>query len=110
MTIQRVNNDAVWQQIRTLFLGSAVLFLANIYFGFVNAIPDSIPRWQALVHTHSGTLGWVTLSVIGLAIWILLLEAFFPPFIANWSNRCTLTFRFRVELIISCYNFDLGRV
>lgn len=68
--MRRVKNEAVWEHIRVLFIGSAILFLANIYFGFDNALPDSIPRWQSLVHTHAGTLGWVTLSVIGLAIWI----------------------------------------
>jgi hypothetical protein len=68
--MQRVKNEEVWEHIRILFIGSALLFLANIYFGFDNALPDSIPRWQSLVHTHSGTLGWVTLSVVGLAIWI----------------------------------------
>jgi hypothetical protein len=68
--MQRVKNEDVWEHIRFLFIGSAILFLANIYFGFDNALPDSIPRWQSLVHTHAGTLGWVTLSVVGLAIWI----------------------------------------
>jgi hypothetical protein len=68
--MHRVKNENVWNQIRMLFIGSSILFLANIYFGFDNALPDSIPRWQTLVHTHAGTLGWVTLSVIGLAIWI----------------------------------------
>jgi len=29
-----VKNNAVWNQIRILFLGSATLFLTNIYFGF----------------------------------------------------------------------------
>ncbi len=66
----RVKNEDVWEYIRILFIGSALLFLANIYFGFDNALPDGIPRWQSLVHTHAGTLGWVTLSVVGLAIWI----------------------------------------
>jgi hypothetical protein len=46
--------------------------LANIYFGFDNALSVSgIPRWQSIVHTHAGTLGWVTLSVIAIAIWLL---------------------------------------
>jgi hypothetical protein len=66
----RVKNEDVWEQIRILFIGSAILFLANIYFGFDNALPDAISRWESLVHTHAGTLGWVTLSAVGLAIWI----------------------------------------
>ncbi len=66
----RVKNEAVWGQIRYLLLGSAALFLANIYYGFDNALTlGTIPRWQTLVHVHAGTLGWVTLSMIALAVW-----------------------------------------
>lgn len=68
--MQRVKNEDVWEHIRMLFIGSAILFLANIYFGFDNALPSAIPRWQSLIHTHAGTLGWVTLSAVGIAIWI----------------------------------------
>ncbi|MGD2159154.1 MAG: hypothetical protein PVG32_19915, partial [Anaerolineales bacterium] len=66
----RVKNETVWQGIRVLFLASALLYLANIAFGFDNALTNEmIPRWQILVHAHAGTLGWVTLSAIGLAFW-----------------------------------------
>ena len=66
----RIKNDQLWKQTRYLFLASAVLFLANIIFGFDNALSvGTIPRWQELVHVHAGTLGWVTLSILGLAIW-----------------------------------------
>lgn len=69
--MERVKNEQVWRQIRILFLASIALFLVNIYFGFDNALREgAIPRWQILTHLHAGTLGWVTLSVIGLAIWI----------------------------------------
>jgi hypothetical protein len=72
MNIPRVKNKAVWHQIKIFFLGSAFLFLANIYFGFDNSLnTEFIPRWQTLVHVHSGALGWVTLSVIAIAIWLL---------------------------------------
>ena len=30
---------------------------------------SGIPRWQSQFHSHAGTLGWVTLSVIAFAIW-----------------------------------------
>lgn len=67
----QVRNREVWNQIRVLFIGSAVLFLINIYFGFDNALTAGIlPRWQALIHLHAGSIGWITLSLIGLAIWI----------------------------------------
>lgn len=68
----RVKNDAIWRLLRILFLWSALLFLINIYFGFDNALtPEFIPRWQSLIHLHSGSIGWITLSVIGIAIWVL---------------------------------------
>lgn len=69
--INRVQNDAVWGVLRTLFMGSALLFLINIYFGFDNGLTTGeIPRWQSLIHLHAGSIGWITLSLIGLAIWI----------------------------------------
>lgn len=69
--MERVKNEQVWRQIRTLFMGSIILFLVNIYFGFDNALTKGIiPRWQVLTHLHAGTLGWITLSIIGLAIWV----------------------------------------
>ncbi len=75
--VLRVANAAIWRQIKLQFLGSALLFLVNIYFGFDNALrfvegvtPGFIPRWQILTHLHAGTIGWITLSVIGLAIWV----------------------------------------
>ena len=67
----QVRNREVWNQIRILFMGSAVLFLINIYFGFDNVVTSGVlPRSQALTHLHAGSLGWITLSLIGLAIWI----------------------------------------
>ncbi len=67
----QVRNRKVWNQVRILFMGSAVLFLINIYFGFDNALTTGIlPRAQALIHLHAGSIGWITLSLIGLAIWI----------------------------------------
>lgn len=65
-----VKNQTVWKQTRILLLGSALLFLINIALGFDNVITAELPRWQTLVHLHSGTLGWVTLSMFTLAIWI----------------------------------------
>lgn len=66
-----VKNESIWGQIRVLFIASALLFLANIYFGFDNSLStEIIPRWQILVHAHAGTLGWVTLSALGFMLWV----------------------------------------
>jgi hypothetical protein len=47
------------------------VFLVNITLGFANVVTaGEIPRWQVLTHLHAGTLGWLTLSAIGFAIWL----------------------------------------
>lgn len=68
---ERVANDAVWRQTRRLFLASTLFFVVTIVLGFWNALlAGPIPRWRGLAHLHSGTVGWITLSLIGLAIWL----------------------------------------
>lgn len=71
MGITRVRSRAVCGHLRVLFTGAALLFLLNIWFGFDNALTDgTIPRWQALLHLHAGSIGWITLSAIGVGIWL----------------------------------------
>jgi hypothetical protein len=72
MYLQRVKNDSVWQSLKILFMGSLLIFLINIYFGFDNSLTvGDIDRWQRLIHLHSGSIGWITLSAIGIAIWLV---------------------------------------
>ena len=71
MNLQRVKNESVWQSLKILFIGSLLIFLINIYFGFDNSLTvGEIDRWQSLIHLHAGSVGWITLSAIGIAIWI----------------------------------------
>lgn len=66
-----ITNDAIWSHTRSIFLVAALFFLVNISLGFDNALASGpIPRWQILTHLHAAALGWITLSVIGLAIWL----------------------------------------
>ncbi|MFB6310652.1 MAG: hypothetical protein ABEH64_05645, partial [Salinirussus sp.] len=66
-----VNNEAVWRVTKQAFLASALIFLVTILLGFLNILTTGqLPRWQVLVHLHSGTLGWITLSMIGAAVWL----------------------------------------
>lgn len=68
----QVRSAVVRRQLRIVFIGSALLFLINIYFGFANALTTgAIERNQILVHLHAGSVGWITLSAIGLAIWLV---------------------------------------
>lgn len=69
--VRRVADGGVWQLTRRLFFASSLLFLVNIGLGFMNAVTTGpIPRWQFLTHLHSGTLGWIILSAITVAIWL----------------------------------------
>lgn len=71
MYLSRVRNDSVWQSLKLLFLGALTIFLINNLFGFDNALKTAaIPRWQILIHLHAGSVGWITLSAIGIAIWV----------------------------------------
>lgn len=89
MELQPVRNRTVWNQVRIIFLGAAILFLINNYFGFDNALTvGDIPRGQLLIHLHAGSIGWITLSAIGLAIWLL-----------TGQREVTQTYEGRVRLL-----------
>ena len=69
--MERVRNAEVWNQIRIILLGSATLFLINIFFGFDNAVTTGVlPRSQTLLHLHAGSIGWITLSQLAIAFWV----------------------------------------
>lgn len=68
----QVRSAVVRRQLRVVFIGSALLFLINIAFGFANALTTGgIDRNQILVHLHAGSIGWITLSAIGFAVWVV---------------------------------------
>lgn len=72
METPTIKNEVIWRGLRALFLGALVLFLINIFFGFDNSFAaGDLPRWQLLIHLHAGSIGWISLSAIGLAIWVL---------------------------------------
>ena len=69
--MERVRNTEVWNAIRIILLGSATLFLINIFFGFDNAVTTGVlPRSQSLIHLHAGSIGWITLSQLAIAFWV----------------------------------------
>jgi hypothetical protein len=71
MYLPRVRSDSVWQSLKVVFLGALLIFLINNWFGFDNALTaGAIDRWQILIHLHAGSVGWITLSAIGIAIWL----------------------------------------
>jgi hypothetical protein len=67
----RVANDEIWRETKLIFVTSALIFLVTIALGFLNVFTaGALPRWQLLVHLHSGALGWVTLSFFGATVWL----------------------------------------
>lgn len=69
--IPPVKDPRVWNSVRWLYVGSGVLFLANISLGITNVFsPDTIARGQILSHFHAGTIGWITLSIIATTLWV----------------------------------------
>jgi hypothetical protein len=67
----RVADDGVWRVTKLVFAASALIFLVTIALGFLNVFTTgTLPRWQLLMHLHSATLGWMTLSVFGAAVWL----------------------------------------
>ncbi len=57
--------------VRNLFRAALIIFVITVVIGILNGtdIWDP-PRNALLTHVHAGTLGWITLSVTGAAIWM----------------------------------------
>jgi hypothetical protein len=54
------------------FQFALVIFTLTVLLGLLNAFQlfGALDRDTLLTHLHSGTLGWITMGVIGIAIWI----------------------------------------
>ncbi|HKY50625.1 MAG TPA: hypothetical protein VJP45_05160 [Candidatus Limnocylindria bacterium] len=54
------------------FQYALMIFTLTVLLGLANAtqIFGALDRDTLLTHLHSGTLGWITMGVIGIAIWI----------------------------------------
>ncbi len=69
--VRTVSDPHVWRSVRLLYMGSGALFLATVLLGILNVFTSGeIPRGQILAHFHSGSIGWVTLSVLATTIWL----------------------------------------
>ncbi len=57
--------------VRNLFRAALVIFVITVVIGILNGTDVwDPPRNTLLTHVHAGTLGWITLSVFGGAIWM----------------------------------------
>jgi hypothetical protein len=54
------------------FQYALVIFTLTVLLGLANAVQifGALDRDTLLTHLHSGTLGWITMGVIGIAIWM----------------------------------------
>jgi hypothetical protein len=54
------------------FQSGLIIFALTALIGLVNAtkIAGDLDHDTLLTHLHSGTLGWITMGVIGIAIWV----------------------------------------
>ena len=60
-----------WQStVRGLLYAAMAVFLVTIGIGLLNGLDlVDFPRDQLLTHVHTGTLGWITLSLVALSAW-----------------------------------------
>ena len=61
--------NALQPQVRLLYRGALLIFVVTIIIGILNGIDVWDPTHQmVLTHVHAGTLGWITLAVVGSAL------------------------------------------
>ena len=61
--------NALQPQARLLYRGALLIFVVTIVIGILNGLDLWDPTHQmVLTHVHAGTLGWITLAVIGSAL------------------------------------------
>lgn len=72
--------------VRNLFRAALVIFVITVVIGILNGTDVwEPPRNALLTHVHAGTLGWITLSVFGAAIWMFGSEEAPSRGLANFS-------------------------
>jgi FtsH-binding integral membrane protein len=59
----------LWPAARRVFIAALSLFVVTIVIGILNGLDVYLPDHDTLMaHVHAGTLGWITLSVSGVAL------------------------------------------
>ncbi len=86
------------RQVRGLFLVAAAMLVVTVVIGIVNGLdlvdfsPESM-RPTLLTHVHAGTVGWVSLGIIAMAVW----------FFRSGDNRLTMLFLAAAPLYIAAF-------
>ncbi len=56
---------------RILFLGALIVFIITVIIGLINGQRLlKLSQDVLLTHVHAGTIGWITLSVFALSLWL----------------------------------------
>jgi hypothetical protein len=67
-----MNDRAVPRGVLPLLFASMAIFVVTVVMGILNGTDlVDLPHGALLAHVHSGTLGWITLSIFAAAAWIL---------------------------------------
>jgi hypothetical protein len=57
--------------VRVLFLTAMTVFLVTVVIGILNGLDlVTFNHDQLLTHVHSGTIGWISLGIVGAAMWL----------------------------------------
>src|SRR4029077_1053539 len=58
-------------EIRWLFSAGLLVFVVTVSIGILNGFHFlTLPQQVLLTHVHAGTLGWITLGVLALCLWL----------------------------------------
>ncbi len=77
--------------VKLLFLSALVIFMVNVVIGILNGLDVvDFEHSTVMTHVHAGTLGWITLSVFGVAIWLFTNKTETGSTLASRTHRLTL--------------------
>jgi hypothetical protein len=64
-----VDNHPLQPSVQRLFRSALLIFLVTIVIGILNGLDIWDPSHEMVItHVHAGTLGWITLAVVGVAL------------------------------------------
>ena len=67
----RIQTNPFSGDIRLLFLAALIVFIITVAIGLFNGQHIvTLSQDVILTHVHSGTIGWITLGVFALSLWL----------------------------------------
>jgi hypothetical protein len=67
-----MTDRAVPRDVVPLLVAAMAIFVVTVVMGILNGVDlVELPHGALLAHVHSGTLGWITLSIFAAAAWIV---------------------------------------